>query len=92
MPAKFYVGVGTAWGVAALRSSSLGGQKFQKSLRVPSSRLCLLPALGEILRNDLIPVGVGAGPSHTLLFTGVYGKPCKVLCFLMLLPDRGHFL
>lgn len=50
------------------------------------------PALGEILRNDLIPVGVGAGPSHTLLFTGVYGKPCKVLCFLMLLPDRGHFL
>lgn len=59
----------------------MGGQKFQKSLRAPSSRLCLLPALGEILKNDLSPVGVGAGQSHTLLFTGVYGKPFKVLFF-----------
>lgn len=91
MPAKFCVGVGAAWGVAAWGSSSLGGQKFQKSPRAPGSRLCLLPALGEIFRNDLIPVGVGAGPSCAPLFTGVYSKPRKVLYFLMLLPDRGRF-
>lgn len=65
MPAKFYVGAGQPG------ERQPGRPEVLEIPEGTHSHLCLLPALGGILKNDLSPVGVGAGQSHTMLFTGV---------------------